>query len=272
MKEFSCVFNESVSRDFQCEKMGVCTQEGHQLFSAFSEQFAMVFVRKGWFGILADNAKFDLKAGDLLFSQPFTAFRMSGCSAEYEYRYLLFGGIVAQKYFRTGEKIQVRRCGDALAKRFDQLFSAREGGLRGELEAVSLLSSGLAEMSERSDRATFGYGGTIDEFIRYVNENFMTTFSVSELCRKMGVSVNYFTNYFSKRVNKSPKQYVIDLRVSKAKNMLETSNLAVNEIARYVGYEEPLYFSREFKKKTGVSPNEYRKLAKNTLIDLKEYV
>ena len=62
----------------------------------------------------------------------------------------------------------------------------------------------------------------------------------------------------------TPMQYILQLRLSTAKNLLETSNKNITEIADAIGYDNPLYFSRLFTKYIGVSPKEYRiKFKKN---------
>ena len=58
-------------------------------------------------------------------------------------------------------------------------------------------------------------------------------------------------------------QYIVSIRVTNAQMLLETTNYNVTEIGNIVGYDNPLYFSRIFKKQKGVSPSEYRALLKN---------
>ena len=58
-------------------------------------------------------------------------------------------------------------------------------------------------------------------------------------------------------------QYIVSLRISTAKGYLDNSNKAINEIANIVGYDNPLYFSRLFKKHTGITPSEYKKKNKS---------
>ena len=58
-------------------------------------------------------------------------------------------------------------------------------------------------------------------------------------------------------------QYVLSLRITNAENLLETTEYNIAEISNIVGYENPLYFSRIFKKQKGLSPSEYRKRIKN---------
>ena len=54
-------------------------------------------------------------------------------------------------------------------------------------------------------------------------------------------------------------QYIISLRITSAMNMLDNTDYSMARIAEAVGYDNPLYFSRIFKKHTGMSPSDYKK-------------
>ena len=57
----------------------------------------------------------------------------------------------------------------------------------------------------------------------------------------------------------TPKQFILQKRISNAEMLLQNRHYNINEISQIVGYENPLYFSRIFQKIKGVSPSEYRK-------------
>jgi AraC-like DNA-binding protein len=57
----------------------------------------------------------------------------------------------------------------------------------------------------------------------------------------------------------SPKEYIIKLRLDRSMELLQCTDLSVGEISDIVGYQDPLYFSKLFKRKLGVSPAAYRK-------------
>ena len=64
---------------------------------------------------------------------------------------------------------------------------------------------------------------------------------------------------FKQYMGISPAQYILSLRIMNAQNLLERGVYNIREVAEVVGYENPLYFSRVFKKEVGMSPTEYRK-------------
>ena len=73
------------------------------------------------------------------------------------------------------------------------------------------------------------------------------------------MSVNWFIHSFKNVMKVPPMQYIVSLRIAAAKGYLENSNKNIAEIAATVGYDNALYFSRLFRKHTGVTPSEYRK-------------
>lgn len=81
--------------------------------------------------------------------------------------------------------------------------------------------------------------------------------SVYELAELCGVSAAYFRKIFSKVHQQSPKDYICSLRIDKAKAML-AGGFSVSDTAFACGYTDPCYFSREFKRKTGIPPSEYK--------------
>lgn len=76
---------------------------------------------------------------------------------------------------------------------------------------------------------------------------------------RSGISARNFKRRFSRAVGYSPIEYVQHLRVDAAKRRLERSNASVEEIAWQVGYENPAFFRRLFRRMTGISPSAYRR-------------
>ena len=95
---------------------------------------------------------------------------------------------------------------------------------------------------------------------RYFNEHYNEPISIQEYAESRNMSVCYFQRNFKQIVNHTPMQYLLTIRVNNAASLLETTDYSMAEIAAIVGYEDPLYFSRMFRKIKGMSPTEYRKL------------
>ena len=95
---------------------------------------------------------------------------------------------------------------------------------------------------------------------RYFNEHYNEPISIQDYAESRNMSVCYFQRNFKQIVNHTPMQYLLTIRVNNAASLLETTDYSMAEIAAIVGYEDPLYFSRLFRKIKGMSPSAYRKL------------
>lgn len=82
--------------------------------------------------------------------------------------------------------------------------------------------------------------------------------SIGQLNTLAGVSDVYLRRLFKKQFDMAPAAFVTRERMSLAKGLLENETLSIAEIALKAGYRDPLYFSRLFKKQTGLTPSEYR--------------
>lgn len=98
---------------------------------------------------------------------------------------------------------------------------------------------------------------------RYFNEHYNEPISIQEYAESRNMSVCYFQRNFKQIIKHTPMQYLLTIRVNNAASLLETTDYSMAEIAAIVGYEDPLYFSRLFRKIKGVSPRDYRNLVKD---------
>lgn len=86
-------------------------------------------------------------------------------------------------------------------------------------------------------------------------EKYLSTSAYAKMC---AVSENTFVKYFKDHTNTTPIKYFIGLKINNAIQQLTNTNRTINEIAYDLNFEDPLYFSRVFKKFTGFSPSHYR--------------
>lgn len=82
--------------------------------------------------------------------------------------------------------------------------------------------------------------------------------SLVSLSKLVEITPNYLAASFKKEVGLSVIDYITKKRISLAKEMLEQTNLQILQIAYYIGYNDLSYFSRVFKKQTGMTPTEYK--------------
>lgn len=95
---------------------------------------------------------------------------------------------------------------------------------------------------------------------QYFQEHYNEDIQIKDYAKSRSMSVSWFLRNFKEFVGQPPAQYLLMFRMNNAIRLLETTDYNVTEISAIIGYDNPLYFSRLFKKHKGVSPSEYRKL------------
>lgn len=92
-----------------------------------------------------------------------------------------------------------------------------------------------------------------------------TDFLVEDLCREMAMSrVNFYKKILA-LTDKTPSEFIRFIRLKRAAELLEKSQMYVGEVAFLVGFNEPKYFRKYFKEEFGVTPNEYKKMISSTM-------
>ncbi|HJV76782.1 MAG TPA: two-component regulator propeller domain-containing protein [Paludibacter sp.] len=100
----------------------------------------------------------------------------------------------------------------------------------------------------------------VKKAVALVEANISTSeFLVEDLCREMGMSRVYFYKKILSLTDKTPSEFIRFIRLKRAADLLERSQLFVNEVAFQVGFNDPKYFRKYFKDEFGMTPNEYKK-------------
>lgn len=97
---------------------------------------------------------------------------------------------------------------------------------------------------------------------QYFHEHYNEPINIEEYAQSRHTSISLFMRNFKKVYGVSPKQYILNIRMNNAQNLLESTDYTVAEIAAIVGYDNALYFSRIYHKQKGQAPSDYRKKMK----------
>lgn len=116
----------------------------------------------------------------------------------------------------------------------------------------------LAQLAADRARGATEAGDPILAAQDYLRENLDVTASVPELAKIAGFSVSHFSARFRQASGTGVVEYHKRLRSARARELLITTDASVADIARTVGYDDPLYFSRHFRAINGTSPSAYR--------------
>lgn len=122
------------------------------------------------------------------------------------------------------------------------------------LQAFQALIAHMKEMYN-SDR------NSIIKATQYIQQYYHQEITLQSISRLVHLSKNYFANLFRKEVGESFLEYLTRIRIEKAKTLL-TGELKAGDVGSLVGIQDPKYFSKVFKKITGLSPSEYRALVR----------
>ncbi len=93
----------------------------------------------------------------------------------------------------------------------------------------------------------------------YFQENYMKKISVEEIARSSYLSTTYITKIYKEITGDTPINYLIRLRMEKALEILREGHFSIQDVAKKVGYDDPYYFSKLFKKRFGISPSSYKR-------------
>lgn len=114
------------------------------------------------------------------------------------------------------------------------------------------LLSALSDESQRKDNI-------IAQSIAYMEENYSSPLLTNTLlAKKAKISEVYFRRLFIAKYGMTPKQYIIDIRIRLAKQLLSESDLSISQIAEQSGFSNVFQFCTSFKQKVGMTPTEYR--------------
>ncbi|MBB6634924.1 response regulator transcription factor [Cohnella thailandensis] len=140
---------------------------------------------------------------------------------------------------------------------FDDLKQGKTEGLPigSSAEERGYVLSALIRIRELREEQT---SSVIDRSKAYIRQRFAEELSLEDVANHVHLNPFYFSKVFKQHVGETFIDYLTGVRIDKAKQLIEEDRLSLKEVCYEVGYKDPNYFSRVFKKVTGVAPSEYR--------------
>ncbi|MDE7342126.1 MAG: AraC family transcriptional regulator [Lachnospiraceae bacterium] len=143
---------------------------------------------------------------------------------------------------------------------FDLLFQVLEepyslGNFAYMTQVLALILSDTY-LKERKEEASGNVH--VSNIIRYMNSHLEENCTLDDLSEKFKLSKSYLNVIFRKYTKKSPIDLFVSLKMTEACKLLKTTDMYIYEVANAVGYKDPYYFSKIFRKVVGTSPTEYK--------------
>ena len=171
--------------------------------------------------------------------------------------YIIFGRMKPSMDFSSLEAY-IYRLGlpiDAAAKAYVQIPFFDEEKIRSLSNIATLMAKYILLENMLTPRAT----GDIEKAVAYIHSNLHRELSVQDICRGGSISKTLLYDGFHQRFHCTVSGYINVKRVERSQELLCKTDLSMEEISQAVGFSSASYYSRIFKKHTGISPLQYRK-------------
>ena len=115
----------------------------------------------------------------------------------------------------------------------------------------------LIDVIEKAEKKG-GYSEVVDKALAILNSRYVEDINLDDLCKELYISKYYFIRKFTKEVNMTPKKYLTNIRIERARILLITTSMKISEIVALTGFksDENMYYA--FKKELNVSPEYFR--------------
>ena len=235
------------------------------------QHYVMHYILSGKGTFCAEGKTYSLGQGDLFLIVPGqTTVYSADKQNPWTYVWVGFNGLKAESYMNAiGLTIQSPVMHYSLKKELKPLFrdminAPSATPMIQETEQIATfyhILSRLLENAQNTPKKKIPSNQKeiyLRKALSYIDIHYAEDISVAEISDFINIDRTYLFNLFKSLLNMSPQQYLLNYRISKAALMLEHSDLSVAEIASYVGYTDPLAFSKAFKKVKQISPQNYR--------------
>ena len=252
------------------------TYSGHQQCSAAQkwgrgvrEQYILHYIVSGKGTYTTPEGFFSLSAGDIFLIRPFTEIEYSPDPDDpWEYRWVNFTGadaeIILSRTDFTPSSPVMSGCGEEILTLMEMITDNTGQELYSTLELTGTLYRLLAVLVKASNSGARTSGHCEDRHrclrtaLDYIAANYPLPISVDDIAAAAAVSRSTLFRLFRTELGSAPSDYLIEYRIEQAKRLLSDTDISITAAARSAGYENNLYFSRAFRKATGMSPTEYR--------------
>lgn len=220
--------------------------------------YQLLYTESGVGRVRIRDKYYVVKEGDIFILPPFTPHDYSPQSDEWNTLWITYNGAAAKSCFPFVADIRTGVGFPLFYKRINKGQTLSDWKRRTSSALYELLlliweQQGLSPTSNVKEP-------DIGTAVQYISEHYHQTIELSTLAEISGISEGHFCRVFKNHTHLRPIEYIINLRIERAKDLLlEKPEKQISHISVLVGYSSSSYFSKNFKEKTGMTPDEYRK-------------
>lgn len=240
-------------------------EAGYSWGPALRDHYLIHYIISGRGTYVCGDEIHHLRAGDLFIVYPNQIVSYSADREDpWQYCWVGFNGTEAQRLidltpFRPDRLILSLR-DDSIQRSMMDIYDARGNKPADEMNMIGRLYLFLGKLIDlkgsvrEENDITSVY---IENALKFIQYNYSHSIDITSIADSIGISRSHLYRVFIKHLGLSPNDYLTQYRINRACSLLRNSDLTISNIANSVGYDDPLYFSRVFKKVKGVSPSMY---------------
>ncbi len=242
---------------------------GHSFGPAVRDHWLIHFILEGSGVFVAEEQTHSLHAGDgfLICPNQITQY-IADKETPWHYAWVGFQGARASSWLQQAGLTALNPVFSAAGNRvrycFEEMVGTQNMKKGRELRQLGLLHLFLSELVESapSSPAEKNSNTRKEAYVRQALDIFRMHYArplrIASVAAQLGLDRSYFSEIFRVTIGQAPRDFLLCLRMEKATRFLENQSLTIGDVARSVGYEDPLLFSKLFRKTWGISPRQFR--------------
>ncbi len=246
-------------------------EPGHAYGPAVRDHFLIHYVLEGKGKFCFNNKVYHLRKGQgFLICPDNITYYQADFEHPWTYSWVGFHGLKAEAYLKKAlltadNPIFTYDKDDSMARCFHEMIAAKQYQKGGEIRLLGYLYLFLSQLVEECANDKFEDNRSnrkevyLKKTIQFIEMNYSRKISIHDIAGYIGLDRSYLGSIFKQQLNTSLQDFLMSFRINKGCELMKNESLAIGDIARSVGYEDPLLFSKIFRKLKGMPPREYRK-------------
>ncbi|GGD65832.1 AraC family transcriptional regulator [Paenibacillus nasutitermitis] len=254
--------------------------------------YLLIYIQEGICQFAVDRQTYRFESGQLCLVQPGSLVALEGLTdtiTPYAHLDIFYNEKREQSFATRPGQLDLSPYRDLMQPRFDQVFGIhvpvrlevvnpkkfsetlirmielwQQHSTLMQLKAQLLASELVISILEAYDREnSFSTRNALDPFgwiVSYFSVHLNEPLSIQDMAGRANLSPSRFSALFKERYGVSPHQYLMDMRITHSRELLQGSTLSQEEIASYCGFADIHHFSKTFKKRTGLTPGDWRNM------------